>query len=89
MYTYVLALGRNYADHAPVIQHYMREVSELRKGIDCYFGNSNTIERIALDILAWLADLPENHELTCTRKEGTYGKVNGWAINVNKQRLPA
>jgi hypothetical protein len=89
MYTYVLAMGRNDADHTPVIQHYMREVSELRKGIDCYFGNSNTIERVALDILAWLADRPENHELTCTRKEGTYGKVNGWAVNVSEERLAA
>ncbi len=69
--------GKNDVDHATVIQYYKREVSELRKAIDCYFVNSSTIEHAALDILAWLADQPENHELTCTRKEVTYGKGNG------------
>ncbi len=77
-------MGRNDADHTPAIQYNMREASELGRGIDYYLGKSNTIEHIALDILAWLADHPENNEITCTRKEDTYGKVNGWEVNVSE-----
>ena len=89
LYTYVLAMAKHDADHTRVIEHYMREVSVLKKGIECYFGSTNTIEHISLDILAWIADRPEGHELTNTRKEGTYGKVNGWAVNVSEEHLPA
>ena len=89
LYTYVLAMAKHDADHTRVIEHYMREVSVLKKGIQCYFGSTNTIEHISLDILAWIADRPEGHKLTNTRKEGTYGKINGWVVNVSEEPLPA
>jgi hypothetical protein len=89
LYTHVLAMGRHDADHTPVIVHYMKEVAELMKGIDCYFGSSNSIERVAFGMVAWNADRPELQMLTNTRKEGTYGKVLGWAVNVSEKRLPA
>ncbi len=66
----------------------MRKVSVLKKGIEYYFGSTNTIEHIYLDIIAWIADRPEGNKLTNTRKEGTYGKVNGWAVNVSEEHLP-
>ena len=82
-------MGRGDADHTPVIEFYMKEVSELMKGFDCYFVSSNTIEHVALGLYCWSADRPENHELTNTRKEGAYGKINGWAVNVSEECLPA
>ena len=88
-YTIVLAMGKSSEDHTPVIEHYMRELSEMMKGFDCYFGSSNKIQRIAFGMVAWNADRPENQMLTCTRKEGTYGKVTGYAVKPSEQHLPA
>ena len=57
-YTYVLAIGKSDANHSEVINHYMHQAEELMKGFDCYFGNSNKIERVALAMLCWSADWP-------------------------------
>ncbi len=90
LYTYVLAMAKHDADHIRVIDHYMREVSVRKKGIECYFGSTNTIAHISLDILAWIADRLEGNELTNTRKESTYGNVNEWVVMYLKNTfLPA
>jgi len=88
-YTYILAMGKSSEDHTPVVEHYMKEVSELMKGFDCYFGSTNKMERVALGMITWNADRPENQMLTMTRKEGNYGKVTGMSVNVSEQYHPA
>ena len=88
-YTYILAIGKSDADHSEVIDHYLEEADKLMKGFDCYFGATNKIERVALGLLCWSADRPEQQSITHTRKEGHYGKVTGWAVNVSQEFLPA
>jgi len=82
-------MGRHDADHTPVIEHYMKEAARLIKGSNYYCSHSNKLERISFPILCWNADRPECQSLTNTRKEGTYGKVSQWAVNVSEDRLPA
>jgi len=89
LYTYVLAMGKSSEDHTPVTEHFMREASELMTGFDYFDGESNMFKRMALGVLVWAADRPERQTLTHTRKEGTYGKVSGWAVNVSEAHLPA
>ena len=89
LYTYILAMGKSGEDHTPVTEHFMKEANELMEGFDFYSGKSNKIERMALGMLTWNADRPERQALTHTRKEGTYGKVSGWAVKVSEEFLPA
>ena len=44
---------------------------------------------MALGVLVWAADRSERQTLTHTRKEGTYGKVSVWAVNLSDEHLPA
>ena len=89
MYTHVLAMGKSGSDHMAVIDYYLEEMKQLRAGFKCYMGKTNTIEHIALDMIAWNADRPERQMLQATRKEGTYGKVSGYAVKPNEDKLPS
>ena len=89
MYTHVLAMGKGTEDHTDVINYYLEEVQQLREGFDCYFGATNRIGRMAIAIIVWSADRPERQALQNTRKEGIYGKVSGWAVNVSEDKLPS
>ena len=89
MYTHVLAMGPGGADHTDVIDFYLDELNKLKEGFDCYFGLTNRIERLALAIIVWSADRPERQAIQGTRKEGTYGKVSGYAVNPSNEMLPA
>ena len=89
MYTYVLAMGKSSEDHTPVIEHYFTECQKLMKGFDCYFGDTNKIERMAVGMLMWNADRPERQMINNTRKEGTYGKVSGWSAPVSEEKFPS
>jgi len=88
-YTHVLAIGKSDSDHTAVINHYMGKAEELMSGFNCYFGDTNRIERVALGMLCWSADRPEQQFITNTRKEGNYGRVTGWATDVSEEFLPA
>ena len=88
-YTHVLAIGRSNANHTTVAEHYMQQASELMKGFDCYFGNTNRIERVSLGMLVWNADRPENQCLTHTLKEGDYGKITSYAVKVSEDLFPS
>lgn len=88
-YTHVLAMGKSSEDHTPVIERYLEEYIGLMKGFKCYFGASNDIRRMAVSMLAWNADRPERQMISNTRKEGTYGKISGWAANVSQEKFPA
>ena len=44
---------------------------------------------MAVSMLAWNADRPERQMIGNTRKEGTYGKISGWAAKVSQEKLPA
>ena len=88
-YTYILAIGKSDADHSEVIDHFLEEADKLMKGFDCFFGATNKIEHVALGTLCWSADRPERQSITHTRKEGHYGRVTGWAVNVSQEFLPA
>ena len=88
-YTYILAIGKSNADHSKVIDHYLEEADKLMKGFDCFFGAISKIELVALWILCWSTDRPEQQSITHTRKEGHYGRVTGWAVNVLQEFLPA
>ena len=89
LYTHVLAMGKSSDDHTKVIEYYVEQCKELMKGFECYFGESNKIERVAFSMLAWNADRPERQMISNTRKEGTYGKVSGWAVNPSEDLLPS
>ena len=88
-YTFVLAMGRSGADHTPVFEHYYKEAYELMKGFKCYLGISNDIVDVGFGLLNHLADRPERKLLNQTRKEGDYGKVTGYAVFVNPDKLAA
>ena len=88
-YTYVLAMGQGGTDHTKVVEHYMKECQELMQGFQCYFGNTNTLGRMAIGHLYSSADRPETQEMSHTMKEGTYGKVSGWSAPIDEEFLPA
>ena len=81
LYTYVLAIGNSSSDHAPIIEHFLKEANELKKGFECYFGCSNTMERVAFGMICYNADRPENQSTNNTRQEGKFGRVLGWSVN--------
>ena len=89
LYTHVLAMGKSGSDHMEVINYYLEEMKLLRAGFKCYMGATNTIEHVALDMIVWNADRPERQMLQCTRKEGTYGKVSGYAVKPHEEKLPS
>ena len=89
--TFVLAIGRSGADvdHRKVIKHYLEEYQRLVKGFDVYFGETNEIGRMAVNMLFWSADRPERQMIGSTMKEGIYGKVSGWAVNISEDKFPS
>ena len=89
LYTHVLAMGKSGSDHMEVINYYLEEMKLLQAGFECYMGATNTIEHVALDMIVWNADRPERQMLQCTRKEGTYGKVSGYAVKPDEDKLPS
>ena len=89
MYTHTLAMGKGTEDHTEVIEYYLDEINRLREGFQCYFGATNSIERFAIAMIVWNADRPERQMIQHTRKEGIYGKVSGWAVNVSEEKLPS
>ena len=88
-YTIILAIGKSSTDHSKVVEHFINEANEMMEGFDCYFGSSKTMGRAAFSVLAYNADRPEMQALTLTMKEGTYGKVTGWAVSPSEEFLPA
>jgi hypothetical protein len=88
-FTHVLAIGKSSEDHTPVIEFYLEECMKLMKGFKCYFGATNQIRRMAVSMLTWNADRPERQGVLNTRKEGTYGKISGYAANVDQDKFPA
>ena len=88
-YTQVLAIGKKGQDHTDVIDHYMKEAEELKKGFDCYFACSNRIERMACGLMYWSSDRPERQSIMQTLGEGTYGIVTGYSVEVCDEKLPA
>ena len=89
MNTFVLAMGKSGEDHTKVIEHYINECQSLMKGFDVYFGETNEIGRMAVSMLTWNADRPERQMISNTKKEGTYGLVSGWAVNVSEEKFPS
>jgi len=89
MYTYVLAIGRSDQDHTPVINHFIKQLNELKTGFYWYNGNSNKMERVAFDMIAWSADRPERQMILGNRKEGTFGRVQGFAANPSTETFPS
>ena len=89
--TFILAIGKSgkEVDHRPVIEHYIKECIELMKGFDCYFGESNTIGRMAVGMLLWSADRPERQMINNIKIGGNYGKISGWSALVSEQYFPA
>ena len=88
-FTYVLAIGKSSEDHTPVIEHYVDQCMELMKGFECYFGATNEIRRMAVAMLTWSADRPERQAILNTLQEGTYGRVSGYATDVDEGKFPA
>lgn len=90
--TYILAIGKSGDDHTDIINHYIKECSELMAGFDCYFGDRNEIGRVAVGMITYHADRPERQMATGTRKEGAFGKISGWAVDVSgefEDKFPA
>ena len=52
VYTLVLKMGKNSANHNRVIKYYVEQCKKLKPGFDCYFGTTNIIECVALSIVA-------------------------------------
>ena len=52
VYTLVLKMGKNSANHNRVIKYYVEQCKKLMAGFDYYFGTTNRIECVALSIVA-------------------------------------
>ena len=90
--TYVLAIGKSGDDHTEIINMYIKECAELMAGFDCYFGDINEIGRMAVGMITYHADRPERQMGMRTMKEGTFGKISGWAVDVSgefEKKFPA
>lgn len=83
LYTYILAIGNSSDDHREVVDYYMRQLNDVMKGFDCFFGKSNTFKRVAYGMIAYNADRPENFFVTNVLQEGDCGKVLGWSVSLN------
>ena len=85
----VLAAGKSSDDHAPIIAKHLAQANELMSGFPCYFGETNEIGRMAVGMIAWLADRPKRQAVTFARKEGHWGLVLGFATGILEELLPA
>ena len=52
VYTLVLKMGKNSANHNTVIKYYVEQCKKLMTGFHYYFGTTNRIECVALSIVA-------------------------------------
>ena len=53
LYTHDLAMGKSSEDHTKVINFYLAQIMELKKGFVCYFGGMNTIEHVTFSMVVW------------------------------------
>ena len=67
----------------------MKEAENLRKVFEYYNGKTNKLGSVAIVMIVWNADRSELQMLTHTRKEGTYGTVSGWAVEISEAYLLA
>lgn len=85
----VLAIGKSSNDHSKVIEHFYKEILELRKGFKCYYAKHKQLIDVAFDLLYHSADRPERQSLGCTLGEGEYGMITNHAAIICPERLPA
>ena len=58
-HTQVLAIGRSYDDHTPVIDYYFGELQKILGGVLRYSADHGTVINTCFDVLSYLADTPE------------------------------
>ena len=87
-HTHVLAMGRSYDDHTPVIDYYFNELKNIREGVFRYSATHGKVINTCFDVLAYSADTPERRFILKQRLLGTYGMRSGWSGTVSGDKLP-
>ena len=87
-HTHVLAMGRSYDDHTPVIDYYFNELKRIREGVFRYSATHGKVIKTCFDVLAYSADTPERRFILKQRLLGTYGMRSGWSGTVSGDKLP-
>jgi hypothetical protein len=88
-YIFVIAIGKSSNDHTAGINHFLKEIIDLKKGFNCYFIDRNEIRHTGLGLLCYVADRPERPTVGGTRSEGIYGKITDWAALISIKNFPA
>ena len=67
---------KNDGGHEEVINHYLRKINDLMNSFECYFGGTNEIGRLAVGMIAWVADCPESQNINAKQKEGKWERCH-------------
>lgn len=87
-HTVCLAIGRSRDDHTAVIDFFLKELETIRAGKMRYCALENKFVHTSLDLIAYLADLPERMSLMHTSMRGTFGKRAQYAGVIHQRTLP-
>ena len=88
-YTYVVAMGKSSEDHTKVLEYFHHEIQDLLKGFKIFDASTNSVRFIVPSLLFISADRPERAAIACTRQEGNWGKVTGYAVKINPKLFAA
>ena len=88
-YTYVVAMGKSSEDHTKVLEYFHHEIQDLLKGFKIFDASTNSVRSVVMPLLFISADRPERAAIAGTRQEGNWGKVTGYAVNINPKLFAA
>ena len=80
-------MGRSRDPHGEVIDMYLQEIEQIRKGKVRYYGAKRIFINTFFDLLLYVADTPERKKLTDSLDGGHYGKRSLYAGRINGKLL--
>ena len=84
-HTFCLAMGRSRDPHGKVIDMYLQEIEQIRKGkVRCYRAKRIFVNTF-FDLLLYVADTPERKKLTDFLDGGHYGKRSLYAGQIKME----
>ena len=82
-----MAVGSGNLDHTPVIDWYLKELTDLMKGKNYYCGQRKITLHAKIGVVAVLADRPEKAFVLKTSLLGIHGRIASWATDIDPDIL--
>ena len=93
LHTHCIAMGPGHADHDSVIEHFFKEMQEIRKGKLRHYTDENGKRHLintSFDILVYMADRPERNHVTKTLAHaGLTSKRVRYAARLDTNKVPS